>query len=69
MNTYVSWHRHSFVPCLNYPQPYAFAFCLLSIFVIFIVELIAFRWGTAKLAKLGLSHGEVSDFSPFVLQV
>lgn len=24
--------------------------------MIFIVELIAFRWGTSKLAKLGLSH-------------
>jgi len=31
--------------------PYAIAFCLLSIFSIFIVELIAFRWGTAKLKK------------------
>ncbi|THU92720.1 Zinc/iron permease, partial [Dendrothele bispora CBS 962.96] len=38
------------------PQPYALALCLLSIFSIFIVELTAFRWGTAKLAKLGLSH-------------
>ncbi|KAF4593376.1 high-affinity Zn(2+) transporter zrt1 [Pleurotus pulmonarius] len=36
--------------------PYALALCLLSIFMIFIVELIAFRWGTAKLAKLGLRH-------------
>ncbi|KAJ8518573.1 hypothetical protein ONZ45_g4375 [Pleurotus djamor] len=36
--------------------PYALALCLLSIFVIFIVELIAFRWGTAKLAKLGITH-------------
>ncbi|KAJ3932890.1 MAG: ZIP zinc/iron transport family [Lentinula lateritia] len=40
--------------------PYALALCLLSIFGIFIVELIAFRWGTAKLAKLGFvydAHG------------
>ncbi|KAJ3519339.1 hypothetical protein NMY22_g13250 [Coprinellus aureogranulatus] len=29
---------------------------LLSIFAIFIVELVAFRWGTAKLARLGKSH-------------
>ncbi|KAJ8515882.1 hypothetical protein ONZ45_g6734 [Pleurotus djamor] len=36
--------------------PYALALCLLSIFFIFIVELIAFRWGTAKLAKLGRHH-------------
>jgi len=34
------------------------AICLLSIFLIFIVELVAFRWGTAKLAQLGVSHGE-----------
>lgn len=26
--------------------------------MIFIVELVAFRWGTSKLAKLGLHHGE-----------
>ncbi|KAF4610702.1 hypothetical protein D9613_006917 [Agrocybe pediades] len=36
--------------------PYAMAICLLSIFLIFIVELVAFRWGTAKLAHLGVSH-------------
>ncbi|KAF5355333.1 hypothetical protein D9758_006057 [Tetrapyrgos nigripes] len=36
--------------------PYALALCLLSIFSIFIVELIAFRWGTAKLAKIGAHH-------------
>jgi hypothetical protein len=39
-------------------QPFAFAFCLLSIFLIFIVELIAFRWGTSKLAKLGVLYGQ-----------
>ena len=32
------------------------AICLGSIFMIFIVELIAFRWGTAVLAKVGLKH-------------
>ncbi|KAK2463625.1 hypothetical protein APHAL10511_004376 [Amanita phalloides] len=40
--------------------PYALALCLLSTFVIFIVELIAFRVGTAKLQKLGIKpavHG------------
>ncbi|KAJ3527132.1 hypothetical protein NMY22_g9895 [Coprinellus aureogranulatus] len=36
--------------------PYALALCMLSIFAIFIVELVAFRWGTAKLARLGKSH-------------
>ncbi|CAL1715470.1 unnamed protein product [Somion occarium] len=46
-------------PCLApgwSDYPYALAIALLSIFLIFIVELIAFRWGTAKLAKLGVSH-------------
>ena len=43
---------------LNYRfQPYALALCLLSIFLIFIIELIAFRWGTSKLKQLGLEHG------------
>ncbi|RDB23651.1 Zinc-regulated transporter 1 [Hypsizygus marmoreus] len=36
--------------------PYALALCLLSIFIIFLVELIAFRWGTARLLRLGLHH-------------
>ncbi|KAF8909309.1 ZIP-like iron-zinc transporter [Gymnopilus junonius] len=46
-------------PCLPSgwrEYPYALALCLLSIFLIFITELIAFRWGTAKLSKLGKSH-------------
>ncbi|KDR80602.1 hypothetical protein GALMADRAFT_135736 [Galerina marginata CBS 339.88] len=46
-------------PCLPKgwsEYPYALALCLLSIFLIFIVELVAFRWGTAKLAKVGKSH-------------
>ncbi|KAJ7054972.1 ZIP-like iron-zinc transporter [Mycena amicta] len=36
--------------------PYALALCLLSIMSIFILELVAFRWGTAKLTKLGVEH-------------
>lgn len=40
-------------------QPYALALCLLSIFSIFVTELIAFRWGTAKLASVGHHHGEL----------
>jgi solute carrier family 39 (zinc transporter), member 1/2/3 len=37
-------------------QPYALAIAMLSIFMLFIVELVAFRWGTAKLASIGVSH-------------
>ena len=39
---------------------------MLSIFIIFIVELIAFRWGTAKLASIGISadpHGHMDPNS------
>ncbi|KAF9443584.1 ZIP zinc/iron transport family [Macrolepiota fuliginosa MF-IS2] len=46
-------------PCLSeawHAYPYALALCLFSIFAIFFVELIAFRWGAAKLAKLGKHH-------------
>ncbi|KII87477.1 hypothetical protein PLICRDRAFT_55431 [Plicaturopsis crispa FD-325 SS-3] len=46
-------------PCLDpawLVYPYALAFVMLSIFSIFFVELIAFRWGTAKLTKLGIHH-------------
>ncbi|KAG6821467.1 hypothetical protein H0H93_010191 [Arthromyces matolae] len=46
-------------PCLGpgwTVYPYALALCMLSIFGIFIIELIAFRWGTSKLKRLGLSH-------------
>lgn len=39
-----------------YTQPYALAIALVSIFFIFIVEIVAFRWGTAKLARLGITH-------------
>jgi zinc transporter 1/2/3 len=38
-------------------QPYPLALALLSAFSIFIVELFAFRIGTAKLKKLGVYHG------------
>ncbi|KAF9070007.1 ZIP-like iron-zinc transporter [Rhodocollybia butyracea] len=46
-------------PCLSEgwsEYPYALALCLLSIFSIFIVELVAFRWGTSMLAKIGMHH-------------
>lgn len=46
-------------PCLPSgwsDYPYAFALCLLSIFIIFIVEIVAFRWGTSKLKEVGKSH-------------
>jgi len=46
-------------PCLSsawQQYPYALALAMLSIFAIFIVELVAFRWGTSKLAALGLTH-------------
>ncbi|KAF8813469.1 ZIP zinc/iron transport family [Phlegmacium glaucopus] len=46
-------------PCLSPAwsvYPYALALCLLSIFMIFIVELVAFRWGNAKLAEIGRTH-------------
>ena len=37
-------------------QPYPLGICLVSVFGIFITELVAFRWGTAKLASIGVSH-------------
>ncbi|KAG5651620.1 hypothetical protein H0H81_008025 [Sphagnurus paluster] len=46
-------------PCLSpgwSDYPYALALCMLSIFSIFVVELVAFRWGTAKLQKIGIHH-------------
>ncbi|OCB85539.1 ZIP zinc/iron transport family [Sanghuangporus baumii] len=36
--------------------PWALALCMLSVFVMFLAELIAFRWGTAKLRKLGVTY-------------
>jgi len=46
-------------------QPYALALALLSSFVIFIVEIIAFRFGTAKLKKIGIHHGMYRPFPLF----
>ncbi|KZT11302.1 ZIP-like iron-zinc transporter [Laetiporus sulphureus 93-53] len=46
-------------PCLPsswQEYPYALAICLVSIFMIFLIEIIAFRWGTAVLAKIGMVH-------------
>ncbi|KAJ6592297.1 hypothetical protein DFH09DRAFT_906830, partial [Mycena vulgaris] len=46
-------------PCLSpgwFQYPYALALCMLSIFSIFILKLVAFRWGTAKVEKLGIRH-------------
>jgi len=46
-------------PCLSLAwqeYPYALALALLSIFGIFIVELIAFRWGTARLTALNMTY-------------
>ena len=51
--------------CSN--KPYALALCLLSIFSIFIVELLAFRWGTSKLAKLGITYGPWNVLLPYSL--
>lgn len=36
--------------------PYALSLCMASVLGIFVVELVAFRLGTARLAKLGLEH-------------
>lgn len=52
-----------------FTQPYALGISLCSIFMIFIVELIAFRWGTAKLAKLGIVHGTCDPRCPFSLTI
>jgi zinc transporter 1/2/3 len=52
-------HATLFLFLIALIQPYALALCLLSIFAIFIVELIAFRWGTSKLSKVGKTHGEL----------
>jgi zinc transporter 1/2/3 len=46
-------------PCLSpawLDYPYPLALAMLSMFSIFVVELVAFRWGTAKLAALGVRH-------------
>ncbi|KIY47565.1 Zinc/iron permease, partial [Fistulina hepatica ATCC 64428] len=36
--------------------PYALALCMLSIFSIFVVELVSFRWGSARLRRLGIGY-------------
>ncbi|KAF9786426.1 ZIP-like iron-zinc transporter [Thelephora terrestris] len=44
-------------PCLSdawTAYPYALALAMLSLFSLFVVELVAFRWGTARLARLGI---------------
>ncbi|KAN0088666.1 Zinc/iron permease [Tylopilus felleus] len=46
-------------PCLSAAwqvYPYSLALAMLSLYGIFIVEIIAFRVGTAKLAALGIKH-------------
>ncbi|KAF8444967.1 ZIP-like iron-zinc transporter [Boletus edulis BED1] len=56
-------------PCLSpawQAYPYPLALAMLSLFGIFIVQIISFRWGMAKLAKLGIrpdvhGHGEHLD--------
>ncbi|CAK5267311.1 unnamed protein product [Mycena citricolor] len=52
-------------PCLSpgwTDYPYALALCLLSIFSIFVLELVAFRWGTSKLESIGLRHDPHGHF-------
>jgi hypothetical protein len=46
-----------YIDVITSSQPYALALALFSIFGIFIIELIAFRWGTSKLAALNIQHG------------
>lgn len=42
--------------------PWAPAFAMMSVFLVFFVELAAFRWGTAKLDALGLkAYGKSLD--------
>ena len=48
--------HYFYLPLIDCFQPYALALALLSIFLIFIVELVAMRWGTAKLSSLGIVH-------------
>ncbi|KLO06653.1 ZIP zinc/iron transport family [Schizopora paradoxa] len=68
-------------PCLGgawQVYPWALALAMFAIFCIFFLELFAFRWGSAKLAKLGMTydahglggaehshqHGEVAEQRP-----
>ncbi|KAI0703020.1 Zinc/iron permease [Cytidiella melzeri] len=54
-------------PCLA-PEwatyPFALAIAMFSIFFIFLTELVAFRWGTAKLASIGMSHDPHGHSNP-----
>ncbi|KAJ7106568.1 hypothetical protein C8R44DRAFT_885854 [Mycena epipterygia] len=57
-------------PCLAprwQEYPYALALCFLSIMSIFPVEIIAFRWGTERLKKLGITRGLFIHLIPFQL--
>ena len=40
--------------------PYAFGICLVSLFLTFVGEMVAFRIGTARLAKLGIDMTEAN---------
>ncbi|PBK99637.1 Zip-domain-containing protein [Armillaria gallica] len=40
----------------GFMSPYTLGLCMFSIVFIFILELIAFRWGTKKLAQIGMRH-------------
>ncbi|KAH6916036.1 zinc-regulated transporter 2 [Coprinopsis sp. MPI-PUGE-AT-0042] len=40
------WHEY----------PWVLTICMLSIFALFICEIVAFRWGNAKLAAIGKAH-------------
>ncbi|GAA5910211.1 hypothetical protein JCM6882_001774 [Rhodosporidiobolus microsporus] len=46
-------------PCIGEgwgEYPYPFALCLFSLFMVFVTQLVAFRLGSAKLAKLGVTN-------------
>ncbi|GAA5853828.1 hypothetical protein JCM8547_007464 [Rhodosporidiobolus lusitaniae] len=46
-------------PCIDEAwgeYPYAFALCLISLFLVFVFQIVAFRLGSAKLAKLGVKN-------------
>ncbi|GAA6033172.1 hypothetical protein JCM8097_002981 [Rhodosporidiobolus ruineniae] len=46
-------------PCIGAAwgdYPYAFAFCLISLFGVFVIQMVFFRLGSEKLAKLGIAQ-------------
>ena len=44
----------NFSDYLPFPlQPWALAICMISVFLLFFIELLASRWGSARLAKAG----------------